>query len=190
MRKSWDRYFMDIATQVATRATCDRKHVGTVLVRDKKILTTGYNGSLPGQPHCSEVGHMMENGHCVRTNHAEANAVTQAALTGVATKGATAYVTASPCLKCFQLLVSAGISRIVFGEFYRDNRITELASESKILLSLVPVSDPRSESGEWLDIHDATIKLNVHPNTIYLWAREGKLTRRGNPGCYEFYVRD
>ena len=75
---------MDIARQVATRATCDRKHVGAVLVRDRTILSTGYNGSIRGMPHCDEVGHMMENGHCVATVHAEANAILQAAKNGVA----------------------------------------------------------------------------------------------------------
>ncbi len=82
-RSTWDQYFMDIAKQVATRATCDRKHVGAVLVRDRTILSTGYNGSIRGLPHCDEVGHMMENGHCVATVHAEANAILQAAKNGV-----------------------------------------------------------------------------------------------------------
>ncbi|MRR13712.1 deaminase, partial [bacterium] len=78
---------MGIAEQVATRSTCDRKHIGAVLVRDKSILSTGYNGSLRGAPHCDEAGHDMENGHCVRTVHAEANAVAQAAQNGVALAG-------------------------------------------------------------------------------------------------------
>src|SRR5262249_5404100 len=72
-RASWDEYFMNIAREVATRSTCDRKHVGAVLVRDKSILATGYNGSIRGLPHCDEVGCLMEDGHCVRTVHAEAN---------------------------------------------------------------------------------------------------------------------
>ena len=88
-RASWDQYFMNIARVVATRATCDRKHVGAVLVRDRTILSTGYNGSIRGLPHCSEVGHMMEDGHCVATVHAEANAIIQAAKNGVAIDGAT-----------------------------------------------------------------------------------------------------
>ncbi|MFM2152597.1 MAG: cytidine and deoxycytidylate deaminase zinc-binding protein, partial [Pseudomonadota bacterium] len=78
-RHDWDHYFMEIAQVVATRATCDRKHVGAVLVRDRIILSTGYNGSIRGLPHCDEVGHMMEDHHCVATIHAEANAVIQAA---------------------------------------------------------------------------------------------------------------
>ena len=74
-RASWDEYFMNIARVVSTRSTCDRKHVGAVIVRDKTILSTGYNGSIRGLPHCDEVGHLMEDGHCVRTIHAEANAI-------------------------------------------------------------------------------------------------------------------
>ena len=87
-RASWDEYFLRIATDVATRATCDRKHVGAVIVRDRTILSTGYNGSIGGTPHCDEVGHMMEDGHCVATIHAEVNAVLQAARNGVAIEGA------------------------------------------------------------------------------------------------------
>jgi len=126
-RASWDEYFMNVARVVASRATCDRKHVGAVLVRDRTILSTGYNGSIRGLPHCSEVGHMMEEGHCVRTVHAEANAIIQAAKNGVAIDGASVYTTASPCWPCFKLIANAGARRIVFGEFYRDQRIFEHA---------------------------------------------------------------
>jgi dCMP deaminase len=127
MRKSWDEYFMDIAKEVSSRATCDRKYVGCVIVKNKYIISTGYNGSVAGLPHCDDVGHLMVNGHCERTSHAEANAIVQAAKHGVSTDGATAYITASPCWTCFKLLASAGIKRIVFGEFYRDERIFESA---------------------------------------------------------------
>ncbi len=133
-RVSWDEYFMNIARVVATRATCDRKHVGAVLVRHKTILSTGYNGSIRGLPHCSEAGHMMEDGHCVRTVHAEVNAITQAAKNGVAIEGATIYTTASPCWPCFKVIANSGCSRIVFGEFYRDNRIFEYAQQIGIEL--------------------------------------------------------
>jgi len=125
---------MDIAHQVATRATCDRKHVGAVVVRDRTILSTGYNGSIRGMPHCDEVGHMMENGHCVATVHAEANAILQAAKNGVRIDGATLYTTASPCWPCFKLVANSGCMRIVFGEFYRDPRIFEVASQLKLEL--------------------------------------------------------
>ncbi len=125
---------MALARQVSTRATCDRKHVGAVIVRDKNILSTGYNGSLPGLPHCDDVGHLMEDGHCVRTLHAEANALMQAAKHGTRVEGATIYITASPCFHCFKLIASAGIKRICYGEFYRDERIFEYAEAMGIEL--------------------------------------------------------
>src|SRR5512134_1119115 len=100
---------MDIAHQVATRATCDRKHVGAVLVKNRTILSTGYNGSIPDAPHCDDVGHLMEDGHCVRTVHAEVNAVVQAAKNGTAIDGAILYCNTFPCWPCFKLLASAGI---------------------------------------------------------------------------------
>src|SRR6478609_6083915 len=133
-RSSWDQYFMDIARQVATRATCDRKHVGAVLVRDRIILSTGYNGSIRGMPHCDEVGHQMENGHCVATIHAEANAILQAARNGVRIEGADIYTTASPCWPCFKLIANTGIKRVVYGEFYRDERIFGIAQRLGIEL--------------------------------------------------------
>jgi len=136
-RASWDEYFMQIAEDVASRATCDRKHVGAVIVRDKSILATGYNGSIRGLPHCDEEGHLMEDGHCVRTIHAEANAVIQAARNGVRIEGASIYVTASPCWGCFKMIANAGLSRIVFGEFYRDERIFRFATELGI--EIVPL---------------------------------------------------
>jgi dCMP deaminase len=136
-RSSWDQYFMDIARQVASRATCDRKHVGALLVRDRTILSTGYNGSIRGLPHCDDVGHLMENGHCVATVHAEANAIIQAAKNGVridseAHNHTTLYTTASPCWPCFKLIANAGVRRIVYGEFYRDPRIFDYAARLEI----------------------------------------------------------
>jgi dCMP deaminase len=139
-RATWDEYFMNIARVVASRATCDRKFVGSVIVRDKTILSTGYNGSIRGMPHCSEAGHMMEDGHCVATIHAETNAVLQAAKNGVSIDGATVYVTASPCWNCFKMITNAGIRRIVYGEFYRDNRIFEVAARLGVELIHLPIS--------------------------------------------------
>ena len=138
-RASWDQYFMNIAGEVATRATCDRKHVGAVIVRDKSILATGYNGSIRGLGHCDEEGHLMEEGHCVRTVHAEANAIVQAAKHGMAIEGASIYVTASPCWQCFRLIANAGLVRIVFGEFYRDQRIFEFST--RIGIELMDLSE-------------------------------------------------
>lgn len=137
-RVSWDQYFMNIAAVTASRSTCPRKFVGAVIVRDRTILSTGYNGSIRGMPHCSEVGHMMENGHCVATIHAEANAIIQAAKNGVSIEGADIYVTASPCWNCFKQIANAGIKRISFGEFYRDDRIFGVAEKLGIELVHIP----------------------------------------------------
>lgn len=125
---------MNLALQVATRSTCPRKHVGAVIVRDKTILSTGYNGSIRGAPHCTEVGCLMENDHCLRTVHAEANALVQAARHGIRLEGAQIFITASPCFNCFKLIVNAGIRTVVFGEFYRDERVLQFAEELGIEL--------------------------------------------------------
>ena len=133
-RVSWGTYFMNIAKEVATRSTCDRKYVGAVIVREKTILSTGYNGSIKGLPHCDEAGHEMVDGHCVRTTHAEANAIVQAAKNGVEINQSEIYVTASPCYNCFKLIANAGIKTIYYGEFYREDRILEHAEEAGIEL--------------------------------------------------------
>lgn len=149
-RASWDEYFMGIARQVATRSTCDRKFVGAVIVRDRMILSTGYNGSIRGLPHCSEQGHMMENGHCVATIHAEANAIIQAARNGTVISGADIYVTASPCWICFKMIANAGIKRICYGEFYRDERIFQIAETLGIELLKIetaPEAAPEARAG-------------------------------------------
>jgi len=139
-RASWDEYFMKIAIQAATRSTCDRKHVGAVIVKDKTILSTGYNGSIRGLPHCDDTGHMMENGHCIATVHAEANAIIQAAKNGTAIDGADIYVTASPCWNCFKLIANSGIKRICYLEFYRDERILATAEQANIVLEQVALA--------------------------------------------------
>ena len=133
---------MNIARQVATRSTCDRKHVGAVIVRARTILSTGYNGSIRGMPHCDDVGHDMEGGHCVATIHAEANAILQAAKNGAMIDGAEIYTTASPCWNCFKLIANAGIRTIYYGEFYRDPRSLAVAKELGIVL--VDLSDAGS----------------------------------------------
>src|SRR3954468_363395 len=144
MRADWDSYFMQIATGVASRATCDRKHVGELLVRDRLLLSTGYNGSIRGMPHCDEIGHQLENGHCVATIHAEANAILQAARNGVRIEGADIYTTASPCWPCFKQIANAGIRRVVYGEFYRDERIFSVAERLAIDLMHLPSHVPPS----------------------------------------------
>ena len=137
-RVSWEKYFMNIAREVATRSTCDRKHVGAVIVRGKTILATGYNGSIRGLAHCDDAGHEMENTHCVRTIHAEANAIVQSARNGVRLEDSEIYVTASPCYDCFKMIANSGINKIYFGEFYRDQRILDHAKE--IGIDLVDLS--------------------------------------------------
>ena len=126
-RSDWHTYFMNIALQVATRSTCDRKHVGAIIVRDKTILSTGYNGSIRGMPHCDDVGHDLEAGHCVATIHAEANAILQAAKNGVMIADAEIYTTASPCWNCFKWIANAGIRTVFYGEFYRDRKTLKVA---------------------------------------------------------------
>ena len=132
---------MNLAREAGTRSTCPRKNVGAVIVRDKALLATGYNGSLRGLPHCTEIGCLMENGHCVRTVHAEANAILQAARHGVRIENADVYVTASPCWNCFKLIANAGLARVIYGEFYRDERIREFAAEAGIELVHLGMED-------------------------------------------------
>jgi len=117
-RKSWHQYFSDIAELVSTRGTCDRKQVGAVIVKDKRILATGYNGSMPGSGHCDEEGHLMENNHCVRTLHAEVNAIAQCAKYGISCDGSTLYCNTLPCWNCFKAIVSAGIKEIYYNSDY------------------------------------------------------------------------
>jgi dCMP deaminase len=144
-RVGWHSYFMNIARQAATRSTCERKHVGAVIVRDKTILSTGYNGSIRGMPHCDDVGHLMEGGHCVATVHAEANAIIQAAKNGVRIDGAEIYTTASPCWLCFKLIANAGIHCVYYGEFYRDERSIAVARQLGIDLIDLSSADTGSD---------------------------------------------
>ena len=130
---------MNIARQVSSRSTCHRKNVGAIIVRDKTILSTGYNGSIRGMPHCDDVGHDIVAGHCVATIHAEANAILQAAKNGVMIEGAELYTTASPCWTCFKLIANTGICRIYYGEFYRDRK--SLAVARQLGIDLIEVGD-------------------------------------------------
>jgi dCMP deaminase len=139
MRPGWDEYFMTIAHQVATRATCPRASVGAVLVREHRILTTGYNGAPRGVAHCTEAGCIMRDNHCVRTTHAEANAIVQGALHGVSLEGATAYCTHQPCANCSKLLISAGVVKIVYDRPYPDEVAQELLAEAGVALAAFAV---------------------------------------------------
>ena len=144
MRPDWDSYFMKIAAAVSERSTCDRACVGCVLVLDKRILTTGFNGSPSGQPHCDEAGHLMVDGHCVRTIHAETNAIIQAALHGVSTRGATCYVTHFPCINCTKVLINAGIVRLVFSNNYRlDENSMNFLNTARIEICQMEVDQER-----------------------------------------------
>lgn len=141
MRKPWDEYFLEIAKKVSKRATCDRRHVGTVIVRNRNILTSGYNGSMIGAPHCDDVGHLMKDGHCVRTIHSEVNSVIQAGKNGVCIDGATAYVTCAPCWNCFKVLVNAGIKRIVYSSLYRHHEHLDMGDELGVKVEFVPLEE-------------------------------------------------
>lgn len=138
-RPSWDAYFMQIAHLVATRATCPRRSVGAVLVKEKRILCTGYNGAPRGLPHCPEEGPnhdwptgCMRAGHCIRSLHAEQNALLQAAMLGVACEGATIYVTCQPCNACAKMIINAGIQRVIYEGDYPDDFSIELFRDAKM----------------------------------------------------------
>ena len=137
-RPSWDEYFLELADTASKRATCDRGKSGCVIVRDKQVLATGYVGSPAGLPHCDDVGHLMkkviqENGeiseHCLRTVHAEQNAICQAAKRGISIEGATIYQRMTPCRTCAMLLINCGIKKVVCERKY------QLAEESEQLLA-------------------------------------------------------
>jgi dCMP deaminase len=133
VRPSWDDYFMAIAKIIGTRSTCDRLRAGAVLVKDRRIISTGYNGSPPGLPHCDEVGHLMEEGHCVRTIHGEHNAILQAAtVSGTNTQGATMYTKYSPCIHCTKYIIAAGIKKVVMGKVYRNSKVVDFLKEAGI----------------------------------------------------------
>lgn len=122
VRPTWDEYFMQVANTIAERATCDRGRSGCVIVKDNQILASGYVGAPPGLPHCDEVGHLFkmvihdnqeQKQHCVRTVHAEQNAICQAAKRGIALNEATLYCRMTPCRTCAMLIISCGITRVV-----------------------------------------------------------------------------
>ncbi len=126
-RPSWDEYFLNMAALVGSRGTCDRGHAGTVIVKDKRLLATGYAGSPVGLPHCDDVGHELhtvihkdgsQSQHCIRTTHSETNAIANAARFGVAVEGATMYCTMVSCYACAKIVINAGIKRFVASRDY------------------------------------------------------------------------
>lgn len=133
-RPSWDEYFMEVCDAIAKRATCDRGRSGCVIAKDNQLLVTGYVGAPAGLPHCDEVGHQLkkmvhEDGtittHCVRTVHAEQNAICQAAKRGIAIEGATLYCKMTPCRTCTMLIINCGINRVVCQKKYHDSKDSE-----------------------------------------------------------------
>jgi dCMP deaminase len=140
-RPVWDEYFLKLAMLASERATCPRMHCGCVLVKDRFVLATGYNGSLPGQPHCEDVGCLVVDNHCVRTNHAEINALTQAAIHGVTVKGSTAYITNMSCTTCAKALIAAGIKRVVVFSDFHDTLATQFYTDSGVEISKLPMPD-------------------------------------------------
>ena len=138
-RPTWDEYFINIANEVAKRSTCNNGQTGVVIVKDKQILTTGYNGSPRGLPHCADEGCLIrkttygdgvEKERCLRTIHAELNAIIQAALHGISTKGATMYGVYKPCSQCMKAIINAGIKRLVVQNNYHDEYTDKLAAQA------------------------------------------------------------
>lgn len=136
-RPSWDDYFMAIVKIIASRGTCDRLYAGSVLVKDNRIIATGYNGSPPGLPHCNDVGHLLEEGHCVRTIHGEHNSLLQAArLSSTNTEGSTMYTKYSPCIHCAKYVIACGVKRVVIGKVYRNPQALDMMKEAGVQVDL------------------------------------------------------
>jgi dCMP deaminase len=157
IRPTWDEYFMEVARTIAKRATCDRGRSGCVVARDRQILVTGYVGSPKGLPHCDEVGHLFkkvthddghESNHCVRTVHAEQNAICQAAKLGISLEGSTLYCKMTPCRTCAMLIINCGIKHVVCEFRYH----TGIESEEMF--------------------HDAGIKLDYVNNEILKYEKQ------------------
>jgi dCMP deaminase len=145
-RPSWDQYFLTITRQVAERSTCNRAKVGAVIVRDKNILASGYNGAPAGLPHCTEVGCLIYQSktptgeseeNCYRTIHAEINAIAQAAKNGVGIRDADIYVTHTPCIHCLKVLINTGIKRIFYEKEYKLHTVSELLASTDVTLQKV-----------------------------------------------------
>jgi len=132
---SWDEYFMAQSHLLSLRSTCSRLSVGATIVKDKRIVSGGYNGSIKGDEHCIDVGCKVVEGHCVRTIHAEINAILQCSRFGVGTEGATIYVTHFPCLNCTKSIIQAGIKEICYANDYRNNEYArELLEKSGVVV--------------------------------------------------------
>ena len=147
-RLAWDEYFAAQALLIANRSTCKRARVGAVLVKDNKVISTGYNGSVSGTEHCIDHECLVVDGHCVRTLHAEVNAILQGAERGVP-KGFTAYVTHFPCLNCTKQLLQVGCKRVVYINQYRIDEDAEyLYREKEVELVHLPLEEVKSAIAE------------------------------------------
>ena len=124
-RPTWDEYFLEQAKLASTRSSCSRASVGAVIVTANSCIATGYNGGVAGLDNCCEVGHYLEDDHCIRTVHAEMNALLQCARQGHSTLNGTIYVTHYPCLNCMKAIAQAGIKRIVYANDYRNHKLSE-----------------------------------------------------------------
>ncbi len=154
-RPSWDEYFLEMARVIAKRSTCLRRHVGALLVREKRILASGYNGAPSGLPHCDEVGCRRaelgipsgQRAELCRALHAEQNAIIQAALHGVTTRGAVLYCTTQPCATCAKMLINAGIVRVVYEGEYADELAREMLGQAGVELVRAAAGSPETARG-------------------------------------------
>ncbi len=133
-RPDWDEYFLKLAMLASERATCPRMHCGCVLVKNKNVIASGYNGSIPGDEHCEDIGCLIVDNHCVRTVHAEMNALIQAARRGHSVEGATAYVTNMPCTTCAKAVITAGIKRVVVFSDFHDTLATDFFAKADVTI--------------------------------------------------------
>lgn len=141
-RPNWDDYFMALARILGARSSCNRLHAGSILVKDKRIISSGYNGAAPGLPSCDEAGHLLEDGHCVRTIHAEHNAILQTAqMGGISTKGATMYTKYNPCIHCAKYVIAAGVIRVVVGQVYRGMDAVDFLRQAGVQVDLYKNND-------------------------------------------------
>lgn len=141
-RIAWDQYFMSQSVLLSTRSTCTRLAVGATIVRDRRVISGGYNGSVSGDVHCSDVGCKVVDGHCIRTVHAEVNAILQCAKFGAPTEGADIYVSYFPCLQCTKTIIQAGIKNLYYLEDYNNSEYAkELLDHSGISIIKVDMPD-------------------------------------------------
>ena len=170
-RPSWDEYFMKIVEMIGSRGTCDRGRTGCVITKNKRIISTGYVGSPIGLPHCDDVGHEMhtvthpdghQSRHCIRTTHAEQNAICQAARVGVSLEGATLYIKMTPCYTCAKMIINAGIKRVVCDQDYHAGaRSKEIFAEAGIQFKLL-----NNKMTTYTDMAPNEIKQSTDPDIL------------------------